>query len=69
MKLPAPKTVDTLVNYTNGAICYGGVSLAAEAFLDPEKRKKDVKQMLKPLYENARKLLEDPKAGPMLARP
>ena len=69
MKLPAAKTVDTLVNYTNGAICYGGVSLAAEAFLDPEKRKKDVKQTLKPLYESARKLLEDAKAGPILARP
>ncbi len=69
MKLPAAKSVDTLVNYTNGAICYGGVSLAAEAFLDPEKRKKDVKQTLKPLYESARKLLEDAKAGPILARP
>ena len=69
MTLPPARTVDALVNYTNGAICYGGVSLASEPLLDPEKRRKDVKQTLKPLYDGAQKLLEDTKAGPILARP
>ena len=69
MTLPPARTVDTLVNYTNGAICYGGVSLASEPLLDPEKRKKDVKRTLKPLYESVQKLLDDPKKGPILTRP
>ena len=69
MTLPPARTVETLVNYTNGAICYGGVSLASEPLLDPEKRKKDTKQTLKPIYENARKLLDDPKSGPILSKP
>jgi hypothetical protein len=67
--LPVPKTVDTQVAYTNGALCHGGVSFGGEILLDPDTRKPDKKGTLTPMYESVKKMLEDTKAGPILAAP
>ena len=68
LTLPPPKTVDTVVAYTNGAIVQGGVALGAEAYLDPDTRKVDKKNTLKPMYDTVQKMLDDVKT-PIWATP
>jgi hypothetical protein len=58
---PVPKTAETLVNYTNGAIAAGGVSIGFLPLIDKDARKIDAKGTLKAASEEAQKLAAEEK--------
>jgi hypothetical protein len=62
---PVPHTVDTIVSTATSSLISGGVSLASEPLLDPEKRTVDKKRTMAPTYEIVKKFAEDASAGPV----
>jgi hypothetical protein len=47
--VPTPRTAETLVNYTNGSIVAGGVTLDASSVVAADNREQDGKEALKPV--------------------
>jgi len=47
--IPVPRSTDTLVNYTNGSLAAGGVSLSVAPYLSPSSRQIDTTNTLTPL--------------------
>jgi hypothetical protein len=62
---PVPHTAETVVSTATSNLVSGGVSLASEPLLDPEKRAVDKKQTMAPVYEMVKKFAEDSGAGPV----
>jgi hypothetical protein len=49
MAVPTPRTAETLVNYTNGSIVAGGVTLDPSGVVAANNRERDAKEALKPV--------------------
>jgi hypothetical protein len=47
--VPTPRTAETLVNYANGSLVAGGVTLDPSEVVAPRNRERDAKEALKPL--------------------
>src|SRR5205807_7400334 len=54
-KYPIPQTAETLVAFTSGSICAGGVSFDCGPVVDKDARKADAKKQLEPAKEQAQK--------------
>ena len=50
--IPIPRSTDTLVNYTNGSLAAGGVSLSVAPYLSPSSRQIDTTNTLTPLKQS-----------------
>lgn len=67
--VPVSRTAETLVAFTSGSICAGGVSLSAEPWIAKSARAADAKNELNAMREQRAKLLEKGGSGAVLAAP